>query len=128
MGLQVALQQQQEMMCEMKSSCPVPRGSVQHTEQGWGWGGGCRGAQSREGPQPCVGTLIAGLLCSVGLCPSCRASGKGALGPGVPSSWRLAGTQPCRIKPSVPPCCGAPAPCARHPSLLAGFPLLRGDN
>lgn len=30
-------------MCEMKSSCPVPRGSVQHTEQGLGLGRGLQG-------------------------------------------------------------------------------------
>lgn len=39
-GLRVPLQQRQEMMCEMKSSCPVPRGSEQHTEQELGLGRG----------------------------------------------------------------------------------------
>lgn len=44
-------------MCEMKSSCPVPRGSVQHTEQCWGRGGGCEGVHGRGGPQHHMGTL-----------------------------------------------------------------------
>lgn len=49
-------QQQQETMCEMKSSCPVPRGTMQHTEQGAGAGEGAAGGCTAE-RVPNMGTL-----------------------------------------------------------------------
>lgn len=89
MGLRVALQQQQQTMCEMKSSCPVPRGSVQHTEQGLGLGRGLQGgARLRGSPAP-----------HRGCASSWRGGGRGALGMGAVGGccggWRLWGAQPC---------------------------------
>lgn len=122
MGLQVALQQQQEMMCEMKSSCPVPRGSVQHTEQGWGWGGGCRGRTAQGVPSLAWGQR--GL--AEGAASFLREKWEGALGMGLLSSCCGAGGcvghSLARSSPHLLPCCDAPAPCTRHPLPARWFP------